>query len=416
MSFVGYVPVASGSNNLRGSTNYGWTWILSALVAGGRATTVNTATDAAIQAQKDAFSQASVVYYVLNFLATFNASISVPDLNQAAYQAEIGAPAPGFAGAPATQVSYNYVISGPASTLTFQRTSTAIWKAVLLVFQVIKGANYVPKDSEFDMVWSYFKGSATTFSIADMFNFVIGYLLSPQMNPGDAGMYLTDARSVTFNPQMDTPTITLLTAYAGLNYLMDPTLPAFTVTRLLTLNPDGSVAQASFSLKIRIKAYSNASNISVSNFGYLPTANPFQYVMAAASRDMLVGSVITIEANNYVASGLASNVGSDIANVAFVHVAFDPKVNNYLNLGFKVTGVQTVQFSGTDLLLVLTVVDSQTRSNSPTLQQTLSYVAPAGSSPSPPSATTPTVVVACSDPALEIQMNLVLSDLYTKPV
>ena len=399
--------VPTGSNNLATSSNYGWTWIFNALKTGGVITSMNDATDTAIQAQKAAFTQSSIVVYILNFLATFNSTISVPDLNQAGFQASITSPAPGML----TEVIQNFSVTGPAATMSFRSTNMYIWKVVLLVFQVIEGAHYVPKDAEFNAAWSYFKSLSVSYNIADIYYYVNAYLKSSVTNPVDYAYFLTDTRSVTFNPLLDTQTNVYITAYQGFDYMMDPSCPAFTVTRRITVS--GNVTTSAFSLKMRIAAYSDNSNISVSNFGYLKNATPSQCVLHAAYRDQLIGSVITVEASDYVAQGTASNQGSDISNVEFVHVAFVPNVNNYLTLGFVVTAVETVQIVGNTLLLVLTVVDSQTRNNSPTLQQTLSYADPYIA---PANASTPTVVVACWDPSLEMTMTTVMTDVYTRPV
>ena len=402
---------ATGSNNLRTSTNYGWTWILNAMKIGGKITTLNDATDDAIRSQKDAFSQSSVAYYVLNFLATFNSTISVPDLNQTVYQNEIGVPAPNVVG-PNSEISYQLTIPGPSTALLFKRTDAQIWKLVLLVFQIIKGKNYVPRDYEFDLVWTYFKTYISSFTIGDVYNYTVSYLKSPSLNKNDASLFLTNPSSVVYTLQLNTTETTYLTAYSGLDYLMDETLPAFTISRRVTLDSNGQVSGASFSLKLLVRAFSNASDISVSNFGYLQSATPFQYIMQAEANDVLVGSVITIEGEPYVPQALASNMGSDLANVLFVHVAYDAS-NNYLNLGFRVTAVEKISLVGDSLLLVLTVVDSPTRNNSPTLLKTLSYVDPNVTPAN--NASTTSVVCACWDPALQINMTTMLSNIYTSP-
>ena len=402
---------ATGSNNLRTSTNYGWTWILNAMKIGGKITTLNDATDDAIRSQKDAFSQSSIAYYVLNFLATFNSTISVPDLNQALYQTEIGVPAPNMTG-PDCEISYNLTIPGPSTAFLFKRTDPQIWKLVLFVFQIIKGKNYIPRDYEFDLIWTYFKTYISSFTIGDVYNYTIAYLKSPSLNKADASLFLTNPSSVVYTLQLNTTETTYITAYTGMDYMMDETLPAFTITRRLTLDSTGQVCGASFSLKLQILAFSNASDISVSNLGYLQSATPFQYIMQAEANDVLVGSVITVEGEPYVAQSLASNMGSDLVNVLFAHVAYD-SINNYLNLGFRVTAVEKISLVGNSLLLVLTVVDTPTRNNAPTLLKTLSYVDPNVTPAN--NASTPSVVCACWDPALQINMTTMLSNIYTTP-
>lgn len=152
-------------------------------------------------------------------------------------------------------------------------------------------------------------------------------------------------------------------------------------------------------------------NVWISNLGFLKWMKPFQPILHAQAMNALVGSLISVEASNYVTNGQASNAGSDLEDVSFVHVAYDATVNNYLTLGFRVTAIEKVRLVDDSLLLVLTVVDSQTRNNSPTLRQTLSYTQP---SPPVANASTPTVVVACWDPELEINMSVVIPDVYSR--
>lgn len=401
----------TGSNALRTSQNYGWTWILNGLKTGQRIVTLDDATDAAIQSQKDAFSQTGIVYSILNFLATFNANISVPDLNQAVFQTAITSPVPEITG-PNPEVKNNITFTGPVSTLTFRKTDANIWKLVLLCFQVLKGRHYIPKDSEFDHVWNFFKNnSPVTFTFADMIAYVLNHQKNTTMNPGDSTFFLTDARTVTFNPRLDTTNLVFLTAYNGLEYLQNESCPAFTITRRTTTDPSGGIIDVTFSMKLRIDAFSDMGNVWISNLGFQRWSKPFQPILHAHAMNALVGSLISVEASNYVQGGRASNAGNDMQDITFVHVAYDAKLNNYLTLGFRVTAVEKVRLVNNSLLLVLTVVDSQTRMNSPTLRQTLSYIPP---SPPVANASTPAVVVACWDPELEINMSVVIPDVYTR--
>lgn len=402
---------STGSNALRTSQNYGWTWVLNGLKTGNRIVTLNDASDAALLSQKDAFSQTGIVYSVLNFLATFNANISVPDLNQAVFQSVITSPVPEITGNN-PEVKHNITFTGPVSTLTMRKTDTNIWKLVLLCFQVLKGRHYIPKDSEFDYVWSYFKNSSTaTFTFADMIAYVLTHQKNTTFNSGDSTFFLTDARTITFNPRLDTTNKVFLSAYNGLEYLQNESNPAFTITRRTTTDATGAITDVTFSMKMRINAYSDTGNVWISNLGFLKWMKPFQPILHAHAMNALVGSLISVEASNYVASGHASNAGSDLHDVSFVHVGYDAAVNNYLTLGFRVTAVEKVRLVDESLLLVLTVVDSQTRNNSPTLRQTLSYTPP---SPPAPNASTPAVVVACSDPELEINLSVVIPDVYSR--
>jgi hypothetical protein len=398
--------IALGSNNLQTSTNYGWTHILNTVKRGGKVASVNDTVDAAIQAHKDAFSQSAIAYYVLNFMATFNASIIVPDLNRASFQSLIVLPASALL----NDVAYNFRLPIPLSAGVMRRTDTQLWKTILMCYQVLKGKNYVPTDIEFNTAWTFFKGQSAAFTIIDVYNSIVAFQKSTVFNKDDSANYLIDARTVGITPILNVPQNDFFPDFGGLDYLQDDNNPAFTITRRTTMAQNGSVLNTSFSMKMRVKAFSDMGNINISNVGYVKSGSPFQYLLHGAIRNQLVGAIVTVDAGNFADLGLIANAGSDINNVSFVHVAYNAQTNNHMTLGFRVTAVEKVVFVGDTVLLSLTVVDSQPRTNALLLSQTLSY-----NSPTATNASSPTVVVACSDARLEVHLNLVLTDIYTKP-